>query len=246
MARAIVTDEAVAEVAQQLVAAGEEPSIIRVQAVIGGGSFSTVKRALDAWKAERQVAAAAPVAAPPQIVQRAAEFGRLLWQEAASLAAQEVNRVREEARRQVEQARVAEVEAEQAIARLEAEVEVQSQQLAEALRERAEARAGLEQAQVAAQVNAARFEAQAERVTDLQRQVEAQAGELAQARAELVAQARLVGEVEALRREVEALRPPPTERPVATPVLALAAPESAPAVEPPPAPAARRRKATGA
>jgi chromosome segregation ATPase len=226
MARAIVTEDAVAEVAQQLVEAGEEPSIIRVQAVIGGGSFSTVKRALDAWKAERQVAAAAPVAAPPQIVQRAAEFGRLLWQEAASLAAQEVNRVREEARRQVEQARVAEAEAEQAIARLEAEVEAQIQQLVEAQRERAEVRAALEQAQVAAQVNAARFEAQAERVTDLQRQVEAQAGELALARADLVAQARLVGEVEALRHQI-------VERP------------AAPALPAPAKPVARRKATEG-
>ena len=119
MARAIVTEEAVAEVAQQLADAGEEPSIIRVQAVIGGGSFSTVKKHLDAWKAQRQVAAAAPVVAPSEIMQRAAEFGRLLWQEASLLAAQEVQRVREEARRQVEEARGRRLKSRRKIARSE-------------------------------------------------------------------------------------------------------------------------------
>ena len=44
MARAIVTDEAVGVAAEQLVADGEEPSIIRVQELVGGGSYSTVKR----------------------------------------------------------------------------------------------------------------------------------------------------------------------------------------------------------
>lgn len=205
MARAIVTEDEVAEVAQQLVEAGEEPTIIRVQAIIGGGSFSTVKRYLDAWKAQRQVAVAAPVAAPAEIMQRAAEFGRLIWQEASTLAAQEVTRIRDEARRQVEEARTAMTEAEQVIDRLEAVVEEQTGQLEVAQRERDEAKAALGQAQVAVQVAEVRLEEQGQRLADLQRQVEAQAVDLAQARAELLAQARVAGEIEALRRQFDEL-----------------------------------------
>jgi chromosome segregation ATPase len=208
MARAIVTEEDVAEVAQQLLEAGEEPTIIRVQAIIGGGSFSTVKRYLDAWKAQRQVAVAAPVAAPSEIMQRAAEFGRLIWQEASILAAQEVQRVRQEAQRQVEEARAAAAEAEQVVDRLEAQVEEQAEQLEAAQRERDEAKVALGKAQVAAQVAEVRLEEQGQRLADLQRQVEAQAGELAQARAELLTQARLVGEIEALRRQLGEIAPP--------------------------------------
>jgi hypothetical protein len=53
MARQIVTQQAVTEVADALVAEGLDPSIMAVQSRIGGGSYSTVKRYLDVWKQER-------------------------------------------------------------------------------------------------------------------------------------------------------------------------------------------------
>jgi hypothetical protein len=110
MARAIVTPEAVAEAAAQLVAAGEEPSIINVQARIGGGSFSTVKRYLDAWK-EAQVAAPAQVEAPPAVQEQAAAFRRAVWQTTVALAEHLSAQVCAEAERQVAQARVSVAEA---------------------------------------------------------------------------------------------------------------------------------------
>lgn len=62
MARQIVTSERVAEIANALVLEGQEPSIVAVQAQIGGGSYSTVKRYLDVWRQERaEAAASAPV-----------------------------------------------------------------------------------------------------------------------------------------------------------------------------------------
>lgn len=216
MARALVTEEAVAEVAQQLVEAGEEPSIIRIQALIGGGSFSTVKKHLDAWKARRQAASPA-IEAPPLIADRASEFGRQLWQEAVSLASRETARVREEAQRQIDEARAATAEAEQIIARLEAELEEQGRRLEQALREHAEATALVQQAQTAAQVAEARRAEQAARLADLQRQTETQAAELAQARAELIAQARLAGEIEALRRQLGEQQPSRTPRRIKKP-----------------------------
>ena len=201
MARAIVTDEAVVAAAEQLVADGEEPSIIRVQELVGGGSYSTVKRYLDAWKAQRQVPATS-VQAPREIMERAAEFGRLLWQAAAALAAQEVAQVREEVRRQVVQAREAEAEGERAITLLESQIEQQVLQLEAFQRDRDDARDQLGQSTIAAQVTAVRLEEQGRYLADLRHQVEVQAQELAQARAELLAQARHMGELEALRRQL--------------------------------------------
>ena len=201
MARAIVTDEAVVAAAERLVADGEEPSIIRVQELVGGGSYSTVKRYLDAWKVQRQVPATS-VQAPREIMERAAEFGRLLWQAAAALAAQEVAQVREEVRRQVVQAREAEAEGERAITLLESQIEQQVLQLEALQRDRDDARDQLGQSTTAAQVMAVRLEEQGRYLADLRHQVEAQAEELVQARAELLAQARHMGELEALRRQL--------------------------------------------
>jgi hypothetical protein len=207
MARAIVTQEAVEAAAQQLVDAGEEPGIVAVQAKIGGGSFSTVKRYLDSWKAQRQVKPAMP-AAPDQVQQRAVEFARVVWQEAAAIADRQIAQARAEADDEIAQARAAELEAEQVVAQLEAEAEARVAELTTTRQERDAARAALEATQRAAQVAEMRLEEQAQRLADLQRQVEAQAAELVHARAELLAQARLVGEVEALRRQVADAPPP--------------------------------------
>lgn len=199
MARALVTQEAVAEAAAQLLASGEEPTIIAVQARIGGGSFSTVKKHLDAWK-EAQAAQPAPVAVPPAVQERADAFGRAVWQAALALAEQQIAQARAEAERQVAQARAAEAEAERVIAQLEAEADRHVRQLEEAQQERDAARAARAAALQAEQLAQVRLEEQRVYIADLQRQVAAQAAELAQARADLLAQARLVGEVAALRR----------------------------------------------
>ncbi len=201
MARAIVTQEAVAEAAAQLVAAGEEPSIITVQAQIGGGSFSTVKRYLDAWK-EAQATVPALVEAPPAVQEQAAAFGRAVWQAAVALAEQQVAQVRAETDRQVAQARASEAEAVQAVTRLETQLDELTQQRMAVEQERDAARGALDEAVLAEQRAQARLEEQRERLLDVQRQVEAQATELAQARADLLAQAKIAGEVAALRRQI--------------------------------------------
>ena len=54
MAKPVVTQERVFEIAEALTLRGEAPTILSVQAAIGGGSYSTVKRYIDVWKdAER-------------------------------------------------------------------------------------------------------------------------------------------------------------------------------------------------
>ena len=129
MARAIVTQAAVFEAADALAAAGEEPTIITVQERIGGGSYTTVKRYLEEWKAQRQTARQPAVEIPDEIAAKGDEFVRSLWATAAGLADQRAQQAREEAQRQVEAARAALADAEAAIARLESEGEEQAQRL---------------------------------------------------------------------------------------------------------------------
>ena len=50
MAKAVVTQERVFEVAQALTDQGTAPTILNVQEGIGGGSYTTVKRYLDQWR----------------------------------------------------------------------------------------------------------------------------------------------------------------------------------------------------
>jgi len=210
MARPIATEDEVAAVADQLAAAGEKPSIIRVQAMIGRGSFSTIRKHLDTWQARQTHAPA--IELPTAIADQASIFAQAVWQAAVNLAKRDVAQVREEAQRQVEAARGAATEAEQAIARLEAMTEEQTSQLHDARAERDAARVALDAAVVGAQVAAARQEEQAQRIGDLQRQLAGHASELAQARADLLAQARLAGEVDALRRQLATLEQPRGQR----------------------------------
>lgn len=82
------------------------------------------------------------------------------------------------------------------------QLEELAQQFVAVQQERDAARGALDEAVLAEHRAQARLEEQRERLTDLQRQVESQATELAQARADLIAHAKLAGEVEALRRQL--------------------------------------------
>ncbi|RRR75219.1 MAG: hypothetical protein EI684_05285 [Candidatus Viridilinea halotolerans] len=197
MARAIVTAEAVVAAAQQMLDAGEEPTILNVRSRIGGGSFTTIKRFLDDWKAQREaVVPLSPV--PRDVQQRADEFAQMVWQAAVAQASQDAAQARADAEKLVAQARAAAAEAEHAVALLEAQVDAQDATLANLEQERDEARAALADARAATQVLEARF-------SDLQQQLAARDVELAQARAKHDELMRCLGENEALRRQVAEL-----------------------------------------
>lgn len=119
MPRAIVTQEAVFVVADQLVAAGQDATIIAVQAQIGGGSYTTIKRFLDQWRAEREAARQPTVDLPAELASRGSELVRALWLAATDLAEQRVTQIRAEAQRQVAVANAALAEAETVIAHQE-------------------------------------------------------------------------------------------------------------------------------
>lgn len=202
MAKAIVTREAVFEAADALAGAGDDPTILTVQGRIGGGSYSTVKRFLDAWKAERK-SAPPVIEVPPEVAARGEELVRSLWGAAHGLAEQRIAEVRGEAEAQVLKARAELQAAEATIARLEAEADQAAQQLDVAQQQLVEARTALGEARTAARIAEARTADQEQQITDLRRQVTQQREELEAARTQAIDQARLSGELAALRQQLQ-------------------------------------------
>ncbi|HEU4329414.1 MAG TPA: DNA-binding protein [Roseiflexaceae bacterium] len=201
MAARIVTQEAVDRAADELVAAGQVPTLTVVQERTGG-SYTTVKRHLEVWQARRK--AAPPVVEPPaEVLSEAQRLASLLWQVAAAQADQRVAEIQAEAERAVEEARVGQREAEAAIARLERELEDAAEAQAAAERLTGELRGLVEGAQRSVETAQARAGELEQRVGEQARQLEQQAEELREARAQLLEQARQLGELEALRRQVE-------------------------------------------
>ena len=128
MAKSLVTQERVFEVADVLTGRGEEPSILSVQAAIGGGSYTTVKRYLDVWK-ETGRQRRAQVALPEAAVERLMGLGRDFWALLEERTAREVDQIRATAKEEASALKAQLHQAEQAIAKLEQDKE-QLEQLA--------------------------------------------------------------------------------------------------------------------
>lgn len=198
MAKAVVTQEAVFAEADALVASGEEPSIIAVQARIGGGSYSTVKRMLDAWKAER--ASTTPrVAVPEAVLAQGAGFAQQLWAAALAIADQQATQLRGELERELQGTRAQLAEAEQIIARLESEAESQRAQLVSTQQEVSEQQTELAAIRATVQGRDAQIQELQQQGAVLLRQLEQSQDELRQVRTALVEQARLEGELTGVR-----------------------------------------------
>lgn len=197
MTRAIVTAEAVSDVADALVAEGLEPSLVLVQSRIGG-SYTTVKRYLDAWKLARAQADAADGDTPAVILAKGQEWARSVWALAKREAQVQVQSMKEDARAQVEALQADLVGAMAEITRLEgsetaqaATIEAQQTQLH-----------GLELSLIQAQ-------ALASRVPELERTLGEVRTELEAVRQQATEHAvhagRLAGEAEALRVQMREL-----------------------------------------
>jgi hypothetical protein len=96
MSRAIATKESVYSVAEALAAEGSDPTIIAIQARVGGGSYSTVKRLLEEWRADRAAVPTVTVL-PPEIEKQAAEATRAVLAAASALAQREAGVVKDQA-----------------------------------------------------------------------------------------------------------------------------------------------------
>jgi len=209
VAKSLVTQERVFEVADVLTGRGEEPSILSVQAAIGGGSYSTVKRYLDVWK-ETGRQRRAQLALPEAAVERLMGLGRDFWALLEERTAREVDQIRANANEEASALKAQLHQAEQAIAKLEQDKE----QLEQLGAERETANLGL-QAEIhvqreratAAESKATQLEA---RIADLKAELdralkhaqterEAASGARKEAQAAAVEGAALKGELAALR-----------------------------------------------
>ncbi len=213
MAKAIVSQERVFEVADALVEQGITPTILNVQDGIGGGSYTTVKRYLDQWK-EAAPKQRRPVELPEAAVIRLMSLGREFWSLLDEQAGQQVEAIRAATREEIGAIQAQLDQAEQAIARLEAEREQADGRAAEqeqALREAVQARQAQTDRIAAAEAKAGELAA---RVTDLKDELErahtqnaadreAASTARAEAQAAAVEAARLQGELSALRAQRE-------------------------------------------
>ena len=198
MARQIVTQQAVADAAEALIVEGAEPSIVAVQARIGGGSYSTVKKFLDVWKQQRAEAATAAPETPAEVQAKGQEFARIVWALASREAQAEAQQAKDEAQAEVAAVRVELAEANNEIARLEGVEASQAETIDQQAAKLREVELALAEAQT-----------QARRVAELEKSLADLRGELDASRKDATDKAveagRLAGEGEALRAQVREL-----------------------------------------
>lgn len=188
MAKAIVTQERVFEVAQSLVDKGIDPTIVTVQAEIGAGSYSTVKRYLDQWKESGQKRRA-QVELPEAAVTRLMSLGREFWALLDEQAAAQMESIRAATRDEIAGIQVQLDQAEAAISKLEAERD----QLEQTAQDRQ------------AQIDALQRETQAQ--SERAASAEARAAEMEARLADLKTELALAHDaVQAERRTVDAVR----------------------------------------
>lgn len=185
----IATQEAVATAVESLIAEGLEPTLERVRAKLGGGSYTTINRALAEVVQARQAGHAKTADIPADLMEIgqkavAAVYSAVQKQTMATIEALEVD-----ARRQVESAQAARAEAALEVERLERELESSGEELEQARRLTQEVGSRAERAE-------ARNEAQQTEATRLNR-------DLATARSETDAVRALLREAEAQARKAE-------------------------------------------
>ena len=84
---ASTTKDRIFAIAEELDAAGVNPTLAAVRKALGGGSFTTISEAMAEWRSRKE-AKEAPIREPaPQLVaERLAEFGAEIWAAALELA----------------------------------------------------------------------------------------------------------------------------------------------------------------
>ena len=172
---ATATPEAVAAAAEALQAAGKRVTTISVQGHLGGGSFTTVQKYLEAWQQTQRDQRVAVVDVPAPVVERGMTMVRQVWQAAQAEAGEEIAQTREETEAQLAEMRDQLAEALLAVQRQEAENADQAQALATLEAQVATLQAERDEARTEARVNAAQAAAAAERVQELQTRLDAQA-----------------------------------------------------------------------
>lgn len=118
MARKVVTQELVNQAADDLISEGKEPTLVDIQARIGG-SFTSIKKCLDHWKEERVSSSEAVASMPPDVVAKGQELIRAVWISASGIAQRDARVIADKANMDVTNVRSELSQAMNEIARLE-------------------------------------------------------------------------------------------------------------------------------
>ncbi len=96
MARKLVTQELVNAVADEIVAEGKEPTLVDVQARIGG-SYTSIKKCLDHWQQQRSASSEAAASLPTDVIAKGQELVRAIWMSASQSARREAKEIADKA-----------------------------------------------------------------------------------------------------------------------------------------------------
>ena len=119
-----ITEEKIIETAEQLKAAGKNPTQVAVRAALGGGSFATIGPVLKAWKdAQKEDHALAEIQVPEAITERLEQLQGAVWQVAVDEAERRLIAEREALKVAQESAAAEVAEQQESVAALEAEAE---------------------------------------------------------------------------------------------------------------------------
>ena len=81
-----ITKEKIFKTADELLASGQQPTLAKVRAALGGGSFTTISTVMTEWKVARNSAAPSREPAPQVIAERLESLGNEVWAVALELA----------------------------------------------------------------------------------------------------------------------------------------------------------------
>lgn len=153
----IATPEAVAAAVEKLTAEGLEPTLERVRAKLGGGSYTTINRALAEVMQARQSGPAKLAEIPADLIEIGQKAVAAIYTAVQRQTMATIESIEGDARRQIEAAQAARAEAGLEIERLESELESSadsleqarlSMQEASSRAERSEARGELQQSEL--------------------------------------------------------------------------------------------------
>jgi chromosome segregation ATPase len=175
--KAVATAETVTQAVEALVGEGLDPTVERVRAKLGGGSFTTISKVLSEVLAQRQTHATQVSEVPADLVEIGQRSVAAIYAAVQRQATAKIELIEADARKQIDAANHARAEAALEIERLEREGEQAAETLAatqKALQdalsraERAEATAAAERAEIA------RVESEVKRLRQEQEQLQRQ------------------------------------------------------------------------
>ncbi len=175
--KAVATAETVTQAVEALVGEGLDPTVERVRAKLGGGSFTTISKVLSEVLAQRQTQATQVSEVPADLVEIGQRSVAAIYAAVQRQATAKIELIEADARKQIDAANHARAEAALEIERLEREGEQAAETLAatqKALQdalsraERAEATAAAERAEIE------RVESEVKRLRQEQEQLQRQ------------------------------------------------------------------------